>query len=168
MLVPLLPAVAGEVLEAGDHVVFVEAPDKALAAADDLVHIPAVGPGVDQAVAPVQQQVADGAEGPVVAGGVNLGGSGGSDMVGNLGIIGGAGLSAGGNEGAAPQVAVGAGLCITGDEVGHLGSGLQLPENVLCFFQRELSAPEAHAGDGILGQKGLQFFTVFSRKGIYK
>ena len=121
VLVPLLDAVAGEVLAAAGDIALVDALDVGPDIFNDLIGIVAEGAGVDDGVAPVHEYVRAGVEHPVYAYAGRLPPGHIAHIIGGLCAAARRRLRRGGYESAVAQAAVAAVVAVGGDEQGQLG-----------------------------------------------
>ena len=153
VLVALFGAVAGEVLDAGDHVAVgagAVAFDVGAGILDHGVGVGAVGASVDDGVAPVEQNIHAGIEVDIDAQRARFPGRHVAGVVGHSGVAGCLALGAGGDVGAVGTRAVAAGIAVGRDKQRNFRVGLQAVEQILAFLRR--STLPAGAADVILLQ----------------
>ena len=121
VLVQLLHAVTGEVLGADGDPALAHTLHIGLGVADNNVRVVGECAGVHNGVAPVQQNVHDGAERPVAAQSARLPPGDKAHVVGSLGVGGGAARGGAGDVGAVAACAVAAAVTVGGNQQGQLG-----------------------------------------------
>ena len=136
VLVALLDPVPGPVLDAAEDAGLALALDERDRVLDDVGGVGAVGAGVDDGVAPVEQDVDAGVEVEVGADGPHLPPGHVAGVVGDLGRPGRLGLGAGGDVGAVAHRAVAAGVAVGCDQQRDPGRGLQPVEQALHLLRR--------------------------------
>jgi len=151
VLVALLGAIAGEVLDAGNHFALSAGAisfDIGAGVFDRIVGIGAIGACVDDGVAPVEEDIHTGIEVDVDPQRAGFPCRDVPGVVGDLGVAGGLGLRAGGDVGAVCAGAVAAGIAVGCDEQGDLRGCLQGVQQILTGLC--LAALPTRAADVVL------------------